>query len=99
MIRVEKCGLLRGSSVGRNGIIVSYLQFADGTIFSSKAYSKELETLKLLLLVFGRCSGLKVYLNKSTLSIVNVNEDQLKSLMEILECKVVEWPTNIWDSL
>ena len=52
MLRVEESGLLEGFNVGRSEAIVSHLQFADNTIFFSRAYLKELETLKIILLVF-----------------------------------------------
>ncbi|RVW46760.1 GTP-binding protein TypA/BipA-like [Vitis vinifera] len=47
---------------------VSLLQFADDTIFFSKASMEHLQNLKIILLVFGQVSGLKINLEKSTIS-------------------------------
>ena len=77
MIRVEERGLLEGFIVGRDGTRVSLLQFADDTIFFVKACLKSLQNLKLILLVFGQLLGLKINLEKSTLSRINVNQESL----------------------
>ena len=43
---------------------VSILQFADDTIFFSKASMEHLQNLKIILMVFRQVSGLKVNLEK-----------------------------------
>ena len=53
MIRAEESGLIEGFIVSRGKISASLLQFADDTIFFSKASSEHLQNLKLILLVFG----------------------------------------------
>ncbi|RVW51561.1 putative mitochondrial protein [Vitis vinifera] len=52
MIRAEETGLTEGFFVGRDWIRVSLLQFADDTIFFSKASLEHLQNLKIILLVF-----------------------------------------------
>ncbi|KAL6312635.1 hypothetical protein AAG906_019528 [Vitis piasezkii] len=47
---------------------VSLLRFLDDTIFFSKASLDLLQNLKIILLVFGQVSGLKINLEKSTIS-------------------------------
>ena len=74
--------------MGRNRTRVSHLQFADDTIFFSKASFKELYSFKLILLVFGRLSGLRINLNKSTLLGINIRQDQTARLASLLECAV-----------
>ena len=92
MIRAEERGLLEGFTVGRDGSRVSLLQFADVTIFFAKACPNSLQNLKLILLVFGQLSRLKINLKKSTLSWINVNQESLTCLASCLECRVSKWP-------
>ena len=64
MIRAEETGLTEGFFVGRDRTRVFLLQFADDTIFFSKASLEHLQNLKIILLVFGQVSGLKINLEK-----------------------------------
>ncbi|RVW35045.1 hypothetical protein CK203_079833 [Vitis vinifera] len=66
--RAEETGITEGFLVGRDRTRVSLLQFADDTIFFSKASLDFLQNLKIILLVFGQVSGLKINLEKSTIS-------------------------------
>ncbi|RVX13392.1 Transposon TX1 uncharacterized 149 kDa protein [Vitis vinifera] len=54
MIRAEETGITEGFLVGRDRTRVSLLQFADDTIFFSKAPLDFLQNLKIILLVFGQ---------------------------------------------
>ncbi|RVW36395.1 putative mitochondrial protein [Vitis vinifera] len=54
MIRAEETGITEGFFVGRNRTRVSLLQFADDTIFFSKASMEHLQNLKIIILVFGQ---------------------------------------------
>ena len=80
VLRAEKRSILEGFGVGRNRTRVSHLQFADDTIFFSSSCVEELQTLKFILLVFGRISGLKVNLDKSNLFGINLDQDHLSRL-------------------
>ncbi|RVX16675.1 Transposon TX1 uncharacterized 149 kDa protein [Vitis vinifera] len=71
MIRAEETGLTEGFFVGRDRTRVSLLQFADDTIFCSKASLEHLQNLKIILLVFGQVSGLKINLEKNTILGIN----------------------------
>ena len=71
---------------------MSHLQFADDTIFFSSSCVEELQTLKFILLVFGRISGLKVNLDKSNLFGINLDQDHLSRLALMLDCKASDWP-------
>ena len=53
-------GLLEGFTIGRSRTIVSHLQFANDTIFFSRAYLEELQTLKIILF---KCLDIYMYLN------------------------------------
>ena len=90
MIRAEETGLTKGFFVGRDRTRVSLLQFADDTILSSKASLEHLQNLKLILLVFGQVSGLKINLERNTLSSINTSQELLSNLALILDCKVSE---------
>ncbi|WJZ91182.1 hypothetical protein VitviT2T_010279 [Vitis vinifera] len=92
MIRVEETGLTEGFFVGRDKTKVSLLQFADDAIFFSKTSLEHLQNLKIILLVFGQVSGLKINLEKSTISGINTGQELLCSLTSVFDCKVSEWP-------
>ena len=70
---------------------VSLPKFADDTIFSSKLSPKLLQNLKLILLVFGQVSGLKINLKKNTLFNINTSWEFLSSLASILDYRMLEW--------
>ena len=57
MLRVEETRLLVGFIIGRGRARLSHLQFVDDTIFS-RACLEELQTLKIILLVFRQIFGL-----------------------------------------
>ena len=63
MLRVEETRLLVGFIIGRGRARLSHLQFVDDTIFS-RACLEELQTLKIILLMFGQISGLKSTLTR-----------------------------------
>lgn len=73
MITTEESGLLEGFIVRWNRTIMSLLQFVNDTIFFFRASLENLQKLKLILLVFGEMSGLKINLQKSTLSGINIS--------------------------
>ena len=77
--------------MGMDRIRVSHLQFEDDTIFFSKAFMEDLQDLKLVLLVFGNLSRLKINLDKSTLFGINTHQDLVSMLKLMLECKVWSW--------
>ena len=80
VVRAEERGLIEGLGVGRNRTRVSHLQFVDDTVLFARASLEELISLKLILLVFGLLFGLRMNLNKSTLSGINSTLDQTAKL-------------------
>ena len=90
VVRAEEKGLIKGFRVGRNRTKVSHLQFADDTLLFARASLEELISLKLILLVSRRLSRLKMNLNKSTLSGINITLDQRVKLASLLDCAVFE---------
>ena len=93
-MRAEERGLFKGFLVGKNRIWVSHLQFADDTILFFRASFEELHSLKLILLVFGWLSRLRINLNNSILSGINISQDQTARLASLLECAVFDWPSS-----
>ena len=89
--------------MGRNRIRVSYLQFADDTIFFSSTREEDLLTLKSVLLVFGHISMLKVNLDKSNIYSINLEQNHLSRLAELLDCKASGWPYStrvfLWEGI
>ena len=92
IMRAEERGLFKGFLVGKNRTKVSHLQFVDDTIFFSRASFEELHSLKLILLVFGQLSGLRINLNKSILLGINISQGHTARLASLLECIVFDWP-------
>ena len=90
MFKVEKKGLTKNFLVGRNRTRVSILQFANDTIFFSKATVEHLLNLKTIL-VFGEVSGLKVNLEKSFLLGINTNQEMVSRLALVLNRREAEW--------
>ncbi|RVX04354.1 putative mitochondrial protein [Vitis vinifera] len=92
LLRAEERNVLEGFRVGRNRTRVSYLQFADDTIFFSSTREEDMMTLKNVLLVFGHISGLKVNLDKSNIYSINLEQNHLSRLTEMFDYKASGWP-------
>ena len=75
MIRAEEIGLTKGFFVGRDKTRVSFLQFADDTIFFSKASLEHLQNLNIILLVVGQALGLKINLEKRIILGINTRQE------------------------
>ena len=85
IFRAEEGGLTEGFLVGRYRTKVSILQFEDDTIFFFKASLEHLRNLKIILLVFGQVSGLKINLEKSFIVVINTNQEMVSRLAAFLE--------------
>ena len=59
--------------------------------FFSRASFEELHSLKLNLLVFGQLSRLRINLNKSTISGINISQDQIARLVSLPEWAISYW--------
>ena len=88
IVREKKRGLFKGFLVGRNRpeCLIYNLQMTP--FFFCRASFEELHSLKLILLVFGWLSELRINLNKSTLSRINISQDQTARLASLLDCAV-----------
>lgn len=76
LLRAEDSGILEGFLVERSRTKVTNLQFSN-IMFFSNARMEELRNLKIILLIIGCISRLKINLDKSTLSRINMSQDQI----------------------
>ncbi|GMJ04570.1 hypothetical protein HRI_004126200 [Hibiscus trionum] len=65
--------IIKGVEVGRNGMKISHLQFADDLIIFAKADLENVKCIKRVLRLFEIASGLCLNMKKTTLYGVNVD--------------------------
>ena len=71
---------------------MTHLLYADYTIIFCEAEQKQLCHIRIILVIFEACSGLKVNWRKS--SIFHIKEvQQIQALANILKCKIERLPT------
>ncbi|MCH79323.1 LINE-1 reverse transcriptase like [Trifolium medium] len=78
--------------VGRDGLPVSILQYADDALCIGEASVENLWTLKAVLRGFELASGLKVNFWKSNIIGVNVSNDFLEMAATFLNCRIGNTP-------
>ncbi|MCI18658.1 LINE-1 reverse transcriptase like [Trifolium medium] len=86
--KAVEIGRFKPFGVGRDGLPVSILQYADDTLCIGEATVDNLWTLKAVLRGFEMASGLKVNFWKSSLSGVNVSNDFMNMASTFLNCRV-----------
>lgn len=64
MSRTVNDGLIKGLTIGLEGVLVSHLQFADDTIFILEQDVDSFVNTLSILRLFEVISGLKIYLTK-----------------------------------
>ena len=87
---MEEGGLFEGFLMGRNKTRVSIYNLLMTLSFFFRASLGELQSLKLILLVFGYLSGLRINLNKSTLFVINISQYQIPRMASLLVCRVLD---------
>lgn len=90
--RAKDQNLIKGTRIGKNGVVVSHLQFADDTILFCNSDRVELENTKRILRYFQLLSGLKINFGKSSLCGIKVPTAIVRNLAQILGCKVEALP-------
>ncbi|GKU89920.1 hypothetical protein SLEP1_g3989 [Rubroshorea leprosula] len=85
-------GMLHGIEIGKKGMIVSLLQFADDTIIMGRADAENIRMVKDVLRWFELMSGLRINFNKSSIYGYNVLERWLKGSTGMLRCGVGQTP-------
>lgn len=88
--------LFKPMQVGRSNVHVSHLLFADDnlhTLFFSIPEEESFSNLLSILEAFCLVSGLKIYIEKSAVFEINIQEDRLFSIANLMGCSIGEWPT------
>jgi len=89
MTSLVTTGLFCGYNVGRNNeVSISHLQFADDTLLLGEKSWANVRSMRALLIIFERASGLKVNFNKSMLTGVNVSTSWLNEAVMVMQCRV-----------
>ncbi|XP_028075237.1 uncharacterized protein LOC114277538 [Camellia sinensis] len=91
LLRVRELGLVKGIHIGVNGVVVSYLQFADDSLFC-EADVQEVMNLKRILRCFEMVSGLKINFHKCVVCGVGISDSCLKNFASLLNCKTQSLP-------
>ncbi|GLT38106.1 hypothetical protein SLA2020_123730 [Shorea laevis] len=84
----ENEGLLHGVEIGKRGLTVSLLQFADDTVILGSADSENILMVKTILRWFELMSGLRINFSKSSVYGFNVSERWVRGAAGILRCGV-----------
>jgi hypothetical protein len=90
--RAVESSRLNGFQVGRNGVVISHLQYADDTLCLGEATVGNLWTLKAILRGFEMVSGLKVNFLKSSILGVNVSADFMRLASVFLDSRIGSVP-------
>ncbi|GLT47499.1 hypothetical protein SLA2020_211940 [Shorea laevis] len=85
-------GMLHGIEIGKQGMSVSLLQFADDTIIMGRADAENIHMVKDVLKWFELMSGLRINFNKSSVYGYNVSERWLKGAAGMVRCGVGRAP-------
>ncbi|GKV27151.1 hypothetical protein SLEP1_g36354 [Rubroshorea leprosula] len=81
-------GMFRGIEIGRKGLAVSLLQFADDTVIMGKADIEHIIMVKTILRGFELMSGLQINFSKSNIYGYNVPTRWLEGSASLLRCGV-----------
>ncbi|GKV36997.1 hypothetical protein SLEP1_g45073 [Rubroshorea leprosula] len=92
VLKAEMEGLLHGIEVGKKGLAVSLLQFADDTVILGRADSQNVFMVKSILRWFELMFGLRINFSKSSVNGLNVLETWLKGAATAFSCGVEEFP-------
>jgi hypothetical protein len=92
MKKAVEVNLFKGFAIGREGVSISHLQYADDTLCIGEASVQNLWTNKSILRGFHMASGLKVNFAKSCLMGVNVRAEFVELACSFLNCRHGEVP-------
>ncbi|XP_028127335.1 uncharacterized protein LOC114323862 [Camellia sinensis] len=90
--RAKELGLIRGFSIGNEGLNLSHLQFDGGTILFCEADWVEVTNVKRILRYFEVVSGLKINYHKSTVNGVGIDETPVDEFASRLNCTSQKLP-------
>ncbi|GKV47995.1 hypothetical protein SLEP1_g54839 [Rubroshorea leprosula] len=86
--KVVSEGLLRGIEVGKRGLVISLLQFADDTIIMGKADTENIFMVKTILRWFELMSGLQINFSKSNIYGYNLPVRWVEGSASMMRCGV-----------
>ncbi|GLT56373.1 hypothetical protein SLA2020_294170 [Shorea laevis] len=86
--KAEIEGLLQGIEIGRRGLTISLLQFADDTVILGRADKENVLMVKAILRWFEIMSGLRINYSKSSIYGFNVTESWVRGAVGILWCGI-----------
>lgn len=92
MVRACDCGEFKPLKVGKKGVVISHLQYADDSIFFGEAKKENIGVLKCVLRSFELVSGLKVNFHKSCLFGLGVESEICDNWANVLNCGVGKIP-------
>ena len=87
-----KINLLSGVKIGSKEVDVSFLQYADDTLFFCEDSWSTVVSMKAILRGFEIASGLKINFHKSSLVGINVENSNLRCYSKLLNCGLVGYP-------
>ncbi|GKV03045.1 hypothetical protein SLEP1_g15411 [Rubroshorea leprosula] len=90
--KAENEGMLQGAKVGRRGLAVSLLQFADDTVILGEASKENILTVKAILRWFELMSGLRINFSKSCVYGFNMLDNWVRGAARVLHCSVGKTP-------
>ncbi|KAI3771839.1 hypothetical protein L6452_03008 [Arctium lappa] len=79
-------GIFEGIKVGKEGMEISHLQYADDAIFFGKWNIRNLKNLMKILKCFYEASGLKINISKSKLYGIGVEEEETQAWAHGIGC-------------
>ncbi|XP_071694534.1 uncharacterized mitochondrial protein AtMg01250-like [Rutidosis leptorrhynchoides] len=88
---IEK-GLFKGVEIRNDKVLVSYLQYADDTIFIGEWSRANALSLQNILKCFEFASGLKVNFHKSCIYGIGVSQDEINRMENRFSCQVGTFP-------
>lgn len=73
--------------MGKDGIEVSHIQFADDTLLFSDGSSKMIENWKVFLSFYEKASGMSINMEKSSIIGLNMDEGEVQEMAGLMGCK------------
>lgn len=90
--RAKVRNIIEGIVMGRDGLVLTHLQFANDTILFCNNDKEEMCNMKRILRIFQLMSGLKISFSKSSLCGINVSNQEVIALAQVMGCKVEKLP-------
>jgi len=90
--QASKINILSGLKIGSKKVYVTFLQYADDTLFFCEESWSNVVSMKAILRGFEIASGLKINFHKSRLVGINVENTSLSCYSKILNCGLLRYP-------